>query len=91
MWDEVVATEKQWRDEGSEGDPQLPLLYDTQGRPTMSATEFVGMDAMRMEIVHRVKSARDIDPLSLPEGWYRRDLDIAKPKYMKTRDWDRRE
>ena len=91
MWDEVVATEKQWRDEGSEGDPQLPLLYDSQGRPTMSATEFVGMDAMRLEIVRRVKSARDIDPLSLPEGWYRRDLDIAKPKYMKTRDWDRRE
>lgn len=91
MWDEVIAAEKQWRDEGSEGDPQLPLLYDNQGRPTMSATEFAGMDAMRMEIVHRVKSARDIDPLSLPEGWYRRDLDIAKPKYMKTRDWDRRE
>ena len=90
-WDEVIAAEKQWRDEGSEGDPQLPLLYDNQGRPTMSATEFAGMDAMRMEIVHRVKSARDIDPLSLPEGWYRRDLDIAKPKYMKTRDWDRRE
>ena len=91
MWDEVIAAEKQWRDEGSEGDPQLPLLYDNQGRPTMSATEFAGMDAMRMEIVHRVKTARDIDPLSLPEGWYRRDLDIAKPKYMKTRDWDRRE
>ena len=90
-WDEVIAAEKQWRDEGSEGDPQLPLLYDNQGRPTMSATEFAGMDAMRMEIVHRVKSARDIDPLSLPEGWYRRDLDIAKPKYMKTRDWDRPE
>jgi len=91
MWDEVIAAEKQWQDEGSEGDPLLPLLYDSQGRPTMSATEFVGMDAMRLEIVRRVKSARDIDPLSLPEGWYRRDLDIAKPKYMKTRDWDRRE
>jgi nucleolar GTP-binding protein len=91
MWDEVIAAEKLWQDEGSEGDPLLPLLYDTQGRPTMSATEFVGMDAMRLEIVRRVKSARDIDPLSLPEGWYRRDLDIAKPKYMKTRDWDRRE
>ena len=91
MWDEVIAAEKLWQDEGSEGDPLLPLLYDSQGRPTMSATEFVGMDAMRLEIVRRVKSARDIDPLSLPEGWYRRDLDIAKPKYMKTRDWDRRE
>ena len=91
MWDEVVAAEKQWHDEGSEGDPELPLLYDHQGRPTMSATEFVGMDAMRLEIVNRVKSARQIDPLSLPEGWYRRDHDIEEPKYKKTRDWNRRE
>jgi nucleolar GTP-binding protein len=91
MWDEVIAAEKQWHDEGSEGDPQLPLLYDHQGRPTISATEFVGMDAMRLEIVNRVKSVRDTDPLSLPEGWYRRDHDIEEPKYKKTRDWNRRE
>ena len=91
MWDEVIAAEKQWHDEGSEGDPHLPLLYDHHGRPTMSATEFVGMDAMRLEIVNRVKSVRDIDPLSLPEGWYRRDHDIEEPKYKKTRDWNRRE
>jgi nucleolar GTP-binding protein len=91
MWDEVIAAEKQWHDEGSEGDPHLPLLYDHHGRPTMSATEFVGMDAMRLEIVNRVKSVRDIDPLSLPEGWYRRDHDIEEPIYKKTRDWNRRE
>ncbi len=91
MWEEVIAAEKQWHDEGSEGDPHLPLLYDHHGRPTMSATEFVGMDAMRLEIVNRVKSVRDIDPLSLPEGWYRRDHDIEEPIYKKTRDWNRRE
>ena len=91
MWDEVIAAAKQWHDEGSEGDPQLPLLYDHHGRPTISATEFVGMDAMRLEIVNRVKSVRDTDPLSLPEGWYRRDHDIEEPKYKKTRDWNRRE
>lgn len=91
MWDEVVAAEKLWHDEGSEGDPQLPLLYDADGRPTMSAIEFVGMDAMRLEIVNRVKSVRQIDPLSLPDGWYRRDHDVVAPKYMKTRDWNRRE
>ena len=91
MWDEVIAAEKQWHDEGSEGDPHLPLLYDHHGRPTMSATEFVGMDAMRLEIVNRVKSVRDIDPLSLPEGWYRRDHDIEEPIYKMTRDWNRRE
>jgi nucleolar GTP-binding protein len=91
MWDDVIAAEKQWHDEGSEGDPHLPLLFDHHGRPTMSATEFVGMDAMRLEIVNRVKSVRDTDPLSLPEGWYRRDHDIEEPKYKKTRDWNRRE
>ena len=69
----------------------MPLLFDHHGRPTMSATEFVGMDAMRLEIVNRVKSVRDTDPLSLPEGWYRRDHDIEEPIYKKTRDWNRRE
>jgi len=72
-WDEVVAAEKEWRDEGSEGEPELPLLYDLKGRVTMSATEFIGMDAMRLEIVRRVKNARPVDPMALPEGWYRRD------------------
>ena len=72
-WDEVVAAEKEWRDEGSEGEPELPLLYDLKGRVTMSATEFIGMDSMRLEIVRRVKIARPIDPMALPDGWYRRD------------------
>ncbi|MBT5391027.1 MAG: GTP-binding protein [Euryarchaeota archaeon] len=74
-WDEVHAAEQEWRDEGSEGEPELPLLCDPKGRVTMSATEFVGMDSMRLEIVRRVKVARPNNPLELPEGWYRRDLD----------------
>jgi len=74
-WDEVHASEQEWRDEGSEGEPELPLLCDPKGRVTMSATEFVGMDSMRLEIVRRVKVARPNNPLELPEGWYRRDLD----------------
>jgi hypothetical protein len=73
MWGEVSAAEAEWQDEGSEGTPDLPLLYDPKGRVTMSATEFVGMESMRMEIVRRVKDARQIDPMALPEGWYRRD------------------
>ena len=72
-WDEVAASESQWREEGSEGEPELPLLTDHKGRVTMSATEFVGMDAMRLEIVRRIKIARPNDPMELPEGWYRRD------------------
>ena len=74
-WDEVVAAEDEWREEGSGGEPILPLLYDLKGRVTMSATEFVGMDAMRLEIVRRVNLARPVNPMALPEGWYRRDQD----------------
>ncbi|DAC29822.1 MAG TPA: GTP-binding protein [Candidatus Poseidoniales archaeon] len=73
MWEEVSAAETEWREDGSEGTPDLPLLFDPKGRVTMSATEFVGMESMRMEIIRRVKDAREIDPMALPEGWYRRD------------------
>ena len=50
MWTEVSEAEAEWRDDGAEGTPDLPLLLDPKGRVTMSATEFIGMDAMRMEI-----------------------------------------
>jgi nucleolar GTP-binding protein len=75
MWEDVAAAESEWREDGSEGTPELPLLLDPKGRVTMSATEFVGMEAMRMEIIRRIKDARQIDPMALPEGWYRRDQD----------------
>ena len=73
MWDEVSLHEKEWRDAGSEGEPELPLLKDADGRVCLSATENVGLDAMRLEIVRKVKSARPNNPMELPEGWYRRD------------------
>tara|TARA_B100000900_G_scaffold390496_1_gene384273 strand:+ start:2799 stop:3914 length:1116 start_codon:yes stop_codon:yes gene_type:complete len=73
MWDEVARSEAEWRAEGSEGEPELPLLMDEQGRVCLSATERVGLDAMRLEIVRKVKSARPNNPMELPEGWYRRD------------------
>ena len=73
MWDEVAQHETEWRKEGSEGEPQLPLLVDEEGRVCLSATENVGLDAMRLEIVRKVKSARPNNPMELPEGWYRRD------------------
>ena len=73
QWDAVRSAEQDWIEQGSEGEPELPLLYDHQGRVTMSATEFVGMDSMRLEIVRRVRVARPNNPMELPEGWYRRD------------------
>ena len=74
MWDEVKASEEAWRDEGSEGEPELPLLMDDKGRVCLSATENVGLDAMRLEIVRKVKAARPNNPMELPEGWYRQDV-----------------
>jgi hypothetical protein len=46
-------------------------LYDDEGRPTMSALENVGLDALRLEVVRKVKAAQVVDPLTLPEGWHR--------------------
>ena len=35
-WDFVKESEQRWRDNGSQGEPKLPLLIDDEGRPTMS-------------------------------------------------------
>ena len=74
MWDEVVEHEAAWREAGAEGEPALPLLLDGEGRVCLSATENVGLDAMRLEIVRNVKAARPNNPMELPEGWYRQDV-----------------
>tara|TARA_B100000614_G_C14518707_1_gene481668 strand:- start:61 stop:1179 length:1119 start_codon:yes stop_codon:yes gene_type:complete len=74
-WDEVKHFEDEWIEEGSEGEPELPLLHDNNGRVTMSALENVGMESMKLEIVRRVKDSNTYDPLELPEGWYRSDLE----------------
>ena len=74
MWAEVASEEAAWRDAGSEGEPLLPLLMDGTGRVCLSATENVGLDAMRLEIVRKVKAARPNNPMELPEGWYRQDV-----------------
>jgi nucleolar GTP-binding protein len=73
LWDQVREAEADWRANGSEGEPHLPLLQDHKGRTCLSATEEVGLDAMRLEIVRQVKAARSNDPMELPEGWYRSD------------------
>ena len=73
MWDEVQAAEEDWNANGGQGEPELPFLMDPKGRITMSATEFVGMDSMRLEIVRKVQAARPNDPMALPEGWHRSD------------------
>ena len=58
MWDEVLDAERSWREDEAQGAPELPLLFDPRGRVCLSATENVGLDAMRLEIVRKVKAAR---------------------------------
>ena len=70
----MVEHEAAWREAGAEGEPALPLLLDGEGRVCLSATENVGLDAMRLEIVRNVKEARPNNPMELPEGWYRQDV-----------------
>ena len=45
-WDFVKESEERWRNNGSQGEPRLSLLLDDEGRPTMSALENVGLDAL---------------------------------------------
>lgn len=73
MWDAVQAEEEAFRAEGGNTEPHIPLLLDARERPCLSATENVGMDAMRLEVVRRVRAARPSDPMTLPEGWHRSD------------------
>ena len=50
---------------------KVTAVLDDEGRPTMSALENVGLDALRLEVVRKVKAAEVVDPLVLPEGWHR--------------------
>ena len=70
-WELVKEAEERWRNNGAKGEPKLPLLHDDEGRPTMSALENVGLDALRLEVVRKVKASQVVDPLTLPEGWHR--------------------
>jgi nucleolar GTP-binding protein len=73
-WDRVKQEESNWIDEGSEGDPELPLLIDRNGRVTISALQDVGLQSMKLEIVRMVKDSKQYNPMELPEGWYRSDV-----------------
>ena len=44
-WDLVQEAEQRWRRQWFSRPTKLPLLYDDEGRPTMSALENVGLDA----------------------------------------------
>lgn len=67
-WDEVKAAESSW---DGEGEPMIPVLLDEEGCVTISATENVGVEALRLEIVRRCKENMETGPLELPKGWHR--------------------
>ena len=72
-WDTIKLAESQWVEDGRPADSTMPLLIDPEtGHPTASATENVGLEALRLEIANLVDDSKENDPLSLPDNWHRR-------------------
>lgn len=70
-WDVVKSAEEEYLMSGEEYYSELPLLIDRNGYITISALENVGLEALKMEIVRIVKDNTPVDPMNLPDGWYR--------------------
>ena len=70
-WDVVKSAEEEYLMSGEEHYSELPLLVDRNGYITISALENVGLEALKMEIVRIVKDNTPVDPMNLPDGWYR--------------------
>ena len=70
-WDMVKSAEEEYLMSGEEHYSELPLLIDSNGYITISALENVGLEALKMEIVRIVKDNTPVDPMNLPDGWYR--------------------
>ena len=70
-WDVVKSAEEEYLMSGEEHYSELPLLIDRNGYITISALENVGLEALKMEIVRIVKDNTPVDPMNLPDGWYR--------------------
>ncbi len=70
-WDLVKSAEEEYLMSGEEHYSELPLLIDRNGYITISALENVGLEALKMEIVRIVKDNTPVDPMNLPDGWYR--------------------
>ena len=70
-WDVVKSAEEEYLMSGEEHYIELPLLIDRNGYITISALENVGLEALKMEIVRIVKDNTPVDPMNLPDGWYR--------------------
>ncbi len=75
-WDKISAAESDWVEEGRPIDCELDLLTDPEtGYTTISSTENVGLESLRLHIAQLSTILRTEDPLSLPEGWHRKDLE----------------
>ena len=72
-WDEIAAAEATWVEDGRPIDAEIDLLTDPEsGYVTASATENVGLEALRLHIAKLANAQRQDNPMELPEGWHRR-------------------
>ena len=70
-WDAVEQEESEW---DGEGEPELSMLEGMDGFSSMSTLEQVGVTSVRLELIRQCLAVRIDDPMQLPSGWYRRDL-----------------
>ena len=73
-WADIASAEASWVEQGRPITAELELLHDPEtGYITTSSTENVGLEALRLHIAKIADAHRSDDPLSLPDGWHRRD------------------
>ena len=70
-WDAVEQEESEW---DGEGEPELSMLEGMDGFPSMSTLGQVGVTSVRLELIRQCLAVRIDDPMQLPTGWHRRDL-----------------
>jgi nucleolar GTP-binding protein len=70
-WNAVEQEESEW---DGEGEPELSMLEGMDGFPSMSTLEQVGVTSVRLELIRQCLAVRIDDPMQLPTGWHRRDL-----------------
>ncbi|MCS5584135.1 MAG: 50S ribosome-binding GTPase [Pseudomonadales bacterium] len=74
-WEEIAAAEAAWVENGRPIDAEIELLTDLEtGYITASSTENVGLESLRLHIAKIANALIRDEPMSLPEGWPRRDI-----------------
>ena len=72
-WEVVKQAEREYLDSGEQVYTELPLLVDSNGYVTISAKDNVGLESLKMEIIRIVRDNTPVNPMLLPDGWYRNE------------------